>query len=118
MWSINTNVYNLCTHVSETEAITQHTVKLTETISNDLIYFSGMFIEKSFITRHVSSTTLDMRGIGKDEKARTLLDKVQANLNVTQNKETWFQNFIAIFSVDPTYKPLADRMMQTYKSGS
>ena len=93
-------------------------VKLTETISNDLIYFSGMFIEKRFITWHVSSTTLDMCGVGKGEKARNLLDKVLTNLNITQNKETWFQNFIAIFSVKPTYKPLAVWMMQTYKSGS
>ena len=96
----------------------QYNVSLTDTISNDLVYFSGNFIEKGFITRKVSSDIPGMYGVGDSEKAKKLLDKVVANLNITQDKKKWFRDFVAIFSVEATYKPLADRMMQTYRSGS
>ena len=95
----------------------QYNGSLTETISNDLVYFSGQFIEKGFITREVSSDILDMYGVGGREKAKKLLDKVVANLNITQDKKKWFRDFVGIFSVEAAYKPLADQMMQTYRSG-
>ena len=95
----------------------QYNVSLTDTITTDLVYFSGKFIEKGFITRKVSSDILGMYGVGGSEKAENLLNKVVANLNITQDKKKWFRDFVAIFSVEAAYKPLADQMVQTYRSG-
>ena len=83
-----------------------------------MAYFSGMFIENDFITRQVSSDTLGMYGVVLREKAETLLNKVMANLTITRDRKKWFEDFVTIFSVEATYKPLAEQMMQTYQSGS
>ena len=83
-----------------------------------MAYFSGMFIENGFITRQVSSDTLGMYGVGESEKAEKLLNKVMANLTITRDRKKWFEDFVTIFSVEATYKPLAERMMQTYQPGS
>ena len=116
----NYYMYNLCPvhnyHVSENAVINQYYGSLTDTISIDLVYFSGKFIENGFITRKVSSDISGMYGVGGSEKANILLDKVVANLNITQDKKKWFLNFVAIFSLEAAYKPLADRMMQTLRS--
>ena len=65
----------------------------------------------------MSSDILGMYGVGGSEKANRLLDNVVTNLNITQDKKKWFRDFVAIFSVEAAYKPLADQMMQTCRSG-
>ena len=83
-----------------------------------MAYFSGKFIENGFITLEVSSDTCGMKGVGEREIAETLLNKVMANLTITQDRKKWFEDFVTIFSVEATYKPLAEQMMHTYQSGS
>ena len=58
-----------------------------------------------------------MCGITSTEKVSQLLGGALVSLNITRNKQKWFREFVAFFSVEATYKELADRLMETYRSG-
>ena len=59
-----------------------------------------------------------MYGVGDREKASRLLDKVLINLRISSNKPKWFREFVSIFSLEATYKELADTLMEAYQSGT
>ena len=103
---------------TERDVITQHYVELTDTISSDLVYFPGKFIEKGFLTDRVANNITSQNGVGRGEKANLLLEALLTNLQTFRDKVTWFLAFIRIFSTEAAYSNLADRMQLAYEEGS
>ena len=92
------------------DVVNQHSDVLTETISGDLIFFINKFIELGFVTRTATANVLSQHGVGDGEKAGQLLSLLTACCNRTRNKEKWFDKFVGVFSSEPAYEDLADRM--------
>ena len=97
-------------HNSYIDVVNQHSDILTETISGDLTFFINKFIELGFVSRTATANVLSQHGVGDGEKARQLLNLLTACYNRTRNKENWFDKFVGVFSSDPAYENLADRM--------
>ena len=120
--------YNLCyipTHFSllpytEIDVINQHNGLIENTISVDLNYFSGKFVEKGFITRDVSGDIAGMYGVGSREKARRLLQAAIGSLKLVPDRQkcVWFHGFVAIFSSEAPYRNLADTLLRAYQPGN
>ena len=89
-----------------------------DTISSDLGHFSRKFVEKGFITREMNSDIRGMYGVGVREKASRLLDSALNSLKISKEKSKWFHEFLSIFSVEPAYSDLAERIMETYSGMS
>ena len=92
------------------DVVNQHSDVLTETISGDLTFFINKFIELGFVTRTATANVLSQHGVGGGEKAGQLLSLLTAHYNRTRNKEKWFDKFVGVFSSEPVYEDLADRM--------
>ena len=92
------------------DVVNQHSDVLTETISGDLTFFINKFIELGFVTRTATTNVLSQHGVGDGEKAGQLLSLLNACYNRTRNKEKLFNKFVGVFSSEPAYKDLADRM--------
>ena len=45
------------------------------------------------------------------------MNNALVNLKIVKDKQKWFRDFVAIFSVEATYKELADRLAETYRPG-
>ena len=92
------------------DVVNQHSDILTETISDDLIFFINKFIELGFVTRTATTNVLSQHVVGNGEKAGLQLSLLTAYYNRTRNKEKWFDKFVGVFSSEPAYEDLADRM--------
>ena len=92
------------------DIIEQHSDVLRETISGDLTFFINKFIELGIVTRTATDEILSHHGAGNGEKARQLLSLLNAHYNRKPNKKKWFDKFIGMFSSEPAYKDLANRM--------
>ena len=103
---------------TEIDIICEHNSLIVDTISCDLDHFSSNFVEKRFVTRDVTRDIRGMYGVGEREKASRLLDKVLSNLKISSNKPKWFREFVSVFSVETTYRELADTLMKAYPSGT
>ena len=97
-------------YTSYIDVVNQHSDILTETISGDLTFFINKFIELGFVTRTATANVLSQHGVGNGEKAGQLLSLLNAHYNRTRNKEKWFDEFVGVFSSEPAYEDLADRM--------
>ena len=107
--SLEYNIHKL-NHTSYIDVVNQHSDVLTETISGDLTFFINKFIELGFVTRKATANVLSQHGVGNGEKAGQLLSLLTAHYNRTPNKEKWFDEFVGVFSSEPAYGNLADRM--------
>ena len=97
-------------YTSYIDVVNQHSDVLTETISGDLTFFINKFIEFGFVTRTATANVLSQHGVGNGEKAGQLLSLLTAHYNRISNKDNWFDKFVGVFSSDPAYEDLADRM--------
>ena len=97
-------------YTSYIDVVNQHSDVLTETISGDLTFFINKFIELGFVTRTATANILSQHGVGSGEKAGQLLSLLNACYNRTCNKEKWFDKFVGVFSSEPAYENLANRM--------
>ena len=97
-------------YVPYIDVVNQHSDVLTETISCDLTFFTNKFIELGFVTRTATDDILSQHGVGNGNKARQLLSLLNACYNRTCNKEKWFDKLVGVFSSEPAYEDLADRM--------
>ena len=97
-------------HTPYIDVVKQHSDVLTETINGDLTFFINKFIELGFVTRTATANTLSHHGVGNGEKAGQLLSLLTAHYNRTRNKKKWFNKFVGVFSSDPAYEDLEDRM--------
>ena len=93
------------------DVVNQHSDILTDTISGDLTFFINKFIELGFVTRTATANVLSQHGVGNGEKAGQLLSLLNACYDRTCNKENWFDKFVGVFSFEPAYESLADRMI-------
>ena len=92
------------------DVVDQHSDVLTETISGDLTFFINKFLELGFVARTATDNVLSQHGVGNGEKAGQLLSLLTACYNRTHNKEKWFDKFVGVFSSDPAYENLANRI--------
>ena len=99
----------------EVSVIEKHISCLVSVISLDLTYFSTKFIEKELVTDTAANSVLTSHGIGDDEKARQLLNKVTSILkSIESMRQKRFLEFVTIFSAKPPYRGLADKIIKGY----
>ena len=96
-------------------AINSNIGTLTDTISQDLTYFSSKFIESGFLTQTATTDIFTKQGISDREKASQLLDRVTTNYSIAPQKHEWVDKFVAVFSSQPAYEGLA--LMLTGETG-
>ena len=92
------------------DVINRHTSDLTNTIGNNLTYFSNKFIEFGFISREASNNILTKYGIGNVEKGSQFLGLIIANSRISCDQKQWFSEFVSVFSSEATYTSLVTRI--------
>ena len=120
MWYRIGNLISLLYIYSYTEVavITAHYQDLMDTISSDLAYFRGQFIEKAFLTSEVAHEIRSQSGVGDGEQVQQLLEILLKNLKTSPDKVTWLLDFIDVFSTEAAYSSLANKMLLAYRKGN
>ncbi|CAI8013361.1 hypothetical protein GBAR_LOCUS8486 [Geodia barretti] len=81
----------------------------TVTVGDNLQWFSNCLVEKAFIARRTARAILG-GGATPAHKAGQLIDGVFAVILPSDRKSHWFAEFVSIFSTDPAYAELVEKL--------
>ena len=75
-------------------------------------WFADRLVEKAFITHRDAQGILGTLGVPPARQASQLMDSVFTKVDVSDQKRRVFFEFVDIFSHDPVYKDLVDKLMR------
>ena len=94
----------------EITALRTNLVSITDAVGNNLQWFANSLAERAFITQRAAQGILGTNGITPSEMASKLLDSVFAAIEVSGRKRHRFNDFVAVFSSQPVYSDLVERL--------
>ena len=84
----------------------------TVTVGGTPQWFADRLLEKAFIPHRDAQEILGTLGVPPARQAGQLMDSVFAKINLSDEKRHVFLEFVDIFSHDPVYKDLVDKLMR------
>ena len=100
------------------DVINRHTSFLTEAFGNNLLYFTGRFIELGLLPSSASDSIHTVMGVGNRHKGGQLLRQIVGSCSISCDSNSWFQAFLSVFLSEAVYKDLAKRMEEEFKLNS
>ena len=97
---------------TEIEVIEQFYEDVAEAISSDLTYYSGQFVECSFIPHASAQLVCEAPGKNEGEKAVVLLDAVIHHLKFDEHRKDAFEKLVHTFSISDNN--VAQNMAEKY----
>ena len=85
---------------------------ITNAVTRNLQWFANCLVKKAFIARRDAQEILSTVGVPPARQASQLMDSVFAKIDVSDEKRRVFLEFVDIFSRDPVYKDLVDKLMR------
>ena len=81
-------------------------------------WFANRLVEKSFITHDSSKGILGNSGLTPADKTSQLMNSVFTKIRITDKKQHWFNEFVAVFSTESVCAELVERLKHSVSNTS
>lgn len=103
-----------CEEPPEKYVLRIHLTDITNVVELNLDVIGTRLVEKGFITQHQLRNITGTLGQTPANKASSLMDSVVSRIDMSDNREEWFEKFVDILANNTAERELVEKLTKVF----